>query len=183
MNKAKFTRNAFGIQVKKCCASCAHKQLNRTVSQRVCAKHNKEVRACEVCECWKMSDMLKSFCMSEGQIKRREYQLYLLKIRERESEIDVVSKGNLFCINPINWRTDTVSAPFINYGRKKNDTLIAQLDPESRLLLISGLTNDKPMAVIGKPGNYHHMELKFFYPYIRQNMADRAAAFLAKKKE
>jgi len=104
-------------------------------------------------------------------------------VKTPEAEIDVVSKGNLFCINPINWRTDTVSAPFINYGRKKNDTLIAQLDPESRLLLISGLTNDKPMAVIGKPGNYHHMELKFFYPYIRQNMADRAAAFLAKKKE
>ena len=113
MNKAKFTRNAFGIQVKKCCASCAHKQLNRTVSQRVCAKHNKEVRACEVCECWKMSDinkevracevcecwkmsdMLKSFCMSEGQIKRREYQLYLLKIREREAEIDVEEEQSI----------------------------------------------------------------------------------------
>ena len=65
----------------------------------------------------------------------------------------------------------------------QNETLIAQFYPESRLLLISGLTNDKPMAVIGKPGNYHHMELKFFYPYIRRNMADRAAAFLAKKKE
>lgn len=95
MNKAKFTRNAFGIQVKRCCASCAHKQLNRTVSQRVCAKHNKEVRACEVCECWKMSDMLKSFCMSEGQIKRREYQLYLLKIREREAESNVEEEQSI----------------------------------------------------------------------------------------
>ena len=74
-------------------------------------------------------------------------------------------------------------APFVNYGRKKNDTLIAQLDPESRLLFISGYADDKPMAVIGKPGNYHNMELKFFYPYIRQNMADRVAAFMAKKEE
>lgn len=104
-------------------------------------------------------------------------------VKTLESEIDVVSKGNLFCINPVNWRTDTVSAPFINYGRKKNDTLTAQLDPESRLLFISGYADDKPMAVIGKPGNYHNMELKFFYPYIRQNMADRVAAFMAKKEE
>jgi hypothetical protein len=95
-----------------------------------------------------------------------------------ESGIDVVSGGNIFCINPVNWRTDTVSCPFVLYGRKKNDTLSARLDPESRLLLIDGYKNDRPMAIIGKPGNYHHMELKFFYPYIRQNMADRAAAFV-----
>jgi hypothetical protein len=39
------------------------------------------------------------------------------------------------------------------------------------------------MPLFGLPGNYHNMELKFYYPYIRQNMADRLAAFLAKKKE
>ena len=112
MNKAKFTRNAFGIQVKKCCASCAHKQLNRTVSQRVCAKHNKEVRACEVCECWKMSDMLKSFCMSEGQIKRREYQLYLLKIREREAEIDVEEEQRVITTEDGQKIADEYKLPF-----------------------------------------------------------------------
>lgn len=99
-------------------------------------------------------------------------------VKSPESEIDVVSGGNIFCINPVNWRTDTVSSPFVLYGRRKNDTLSARLDPESRLLLIDGYKNDRPKAIIGKPGNYHHMELKFFYPYIRQNMADRAAAFV-----
>lgn len=89
MNKPKFIRNAFGIQVKRCCASCAYKSLNRTVSHRVCTKQNKRVRACEVCPQWKMSKLLQTFCMSEGEIKRREYQLYLLKIREREAESNV----------------------------------------------------------------------------------------------
>lgn len=103
-------------------------------------------------------------------------------VKTLESEIPVVSGGNLFCINPVNWRTDTVSAPFVLYSRKKNDTLSAHLDPESRLLLIDGYKIDKPMGVIGRAGNYHHMELKFFYPYIRQNMADRAAAFMRKKQ-
>lgn len=103
-------------------------------------------------------------------------------VRSPECEIPVVSSGNLFCINPVNWRTDTVSCPFVFYGRKKNDTLTARLDPESRLLLIDGYKIDKPMAIIGKPGNYHHLELKFFYPYIRKNMADRVAAFLRKEQ-
>lgn len=102
-------------------------------------------------------------------------------VKSLESEIPVVSGGNLFCINPVNWRTDTVSSPFVFYGRKKNDTLSARLDPESRLLLIDGYKIDRPMGVIGRPGNYHHLELKFFYPYIRQNMADRVAAFLRKE--
>lgn len=104
-------------------------------------------------------------------------------VKSITAEIPVVSGGTVFCINPINWRTDTVSAPFVLYGRKKNDTLSARLDPESRLLLIDGYQNDKPMPVIGKPGNYHHLELKFFYPYIRKNMADRVAAFLKKNEE
>lgn len=104
-------------------------------------------------------------------------------VKSLEAEIPVVSGGNLFCINPVNWRTDTVSAPFINYGRKQNDTLSARLDPESRLLLIDGYKIDKPMPIIGRVGNYHHLELKFFYPYIRQNMADRVAAYLRKNKE
>ena len=81
-------------------------------------------------------------------------------------------------INPVNWRTDTVSAPFILYGRKKNDTLSVRYDPPTRLLLVSGYQSDFIMPTIGRSGNYHHMELKFYYPYIRQNMADRAAAFL-----
>ena len=103
-------------------------------------------------------------------------------VKSPECEISVVSEGNLFCINPVNWRTDTLSTPFVLYGRKKNDTLTVRLDPASRLLLVEGYNIDKPMRVIGKPGNYHHMELKFYYPYIRQNMADRVAAFLGKKE-
>ena len=102
-------------------------------------------------------------------------------VKTPESEIKIVSGGNIFCINPVNWRTDTVSTPFVFYGKKKNDTLSVSLDPESRLLLVDGYTNDKPMPVIGIPGNYHHLELKFYYPYIRQNMADRVADYLRKE--
>ena len=84
-------------------------------------------------------------------------------------------------IRAINWRTDTVSAQFVFHDKKCNDTLSARLDPVSRLLLIGGYKNNNPMPVIGVPGNYHHMELKFYYPYIRQNMADRVAAYFKEK--
>jgi hypothetical protein len=99
-------------------------------------------------------------------------------VKTPESEISVVSGGNVFCINPVNWRTDTARVPFVLYGKEQNDTLSVRLDTESRLLLIDGFKDDKPMPVIGKPGNYHHMELRFYYPYIRKNIADRVAAFL-----
>lgn len=103
-------------------------------------------------------------------------------VKTPECEIPVVSAGNLFCINPINWRTDTVGASFVYYDKEhQNDTLSARLDPKSKLLLIGGYKNDEPMPVIGIPGNYHHMELRFYYPYIRQNMADRVEAFINNK--
>ena len=95
MNKLNFTGNAFGIYVKPCCASCAHKCLNRTVSQRVCKEHNKEVRAWECCKSWKMNKALKSLCMSQGSVKRREYQLYLLSIRQHEAENNVEAEMDI----------------------------------------------------------------------------------------
>lgn len=93
------------------------------------------------------------------------------------------SEGTVACINPVNWRTDSVSTPFVLYGRRGNDTLSVHCDTESHQLIVEGYTRHRIMPLFGLPGNYHNMELKFYYPYIRQNMADRVAAFLAKKKE
>ena len=100
-----------------------------------------------------------------------------------ECEINLVSGGNLYGINPVNWRTDTVSAPFVLYGKKQNDTLSAHYDPRSCFVLVDGCKNNKPMPVFGVPGNYHHMELKFYYPYIRKNIADRVDAYFSRKLE
>lgn len=98
-------------------------------------------------------------------------------VKSPDCAIDVVSGGNLLCINPVNWRTDTVSTPFVLYGRRHNDTLSVRCDPESHLLLVGGYEEKYLMPVIGRKGNYHNMELKFYYPYIRKNMADRVEAY------
>ena len=100
-----------------------------------------------------------------------------------EAEIGIVSGGNLFCINPVNWRTDSVSSQFVMRTRRGSDTMTVHVDSASRLLIVDGFRDKRPMPVIGVPGNYHHMELKLYYPYIRQNMADRVAAFLERKEQ
>ena len=103
-------------------------------------------------------------------------------VREPEAAIPVVSGGNVVCINPVNWRTDTLTASFIYHSRRGDDTLTARMDPESRLVIVGNFKDVTVMPVIGRPGNYHHRELKLYYPYIRQNMADRVAAFLATRR-
>ena len=102
-------------------------------------------------------------------------------VRSPECVIPIVSEGNVLCINPVNWRTDTVSTPFVMYGRKHNDTLTVRCDPESHLLLVGGYDDPYVMPIIGRPGNYHHRELKFYYPYLRQNIADRVNAYMERK--
>lgn len=91
-------------------------------------------------------------------------------VRAPECALDLVSGGNMLCINPVNWRTDTVRAVF-------GDTLTARCDPDNHLLLVEGYRQKRLTPIIGREGNYHDRELKFYYPYIRQNMADRVKAF------
>ena len=93
------------------------------------------------------------------------------------------TENNVACINPVNWRTDAEPATFVLYGRRQNDTLSVRCDTVSHHLIVDGYTRHRIMPLFGLPGNYHNMELKFYYPYVRKNMADRVAAFLAKKKE
>ena len=104
-------------------------------------------------------------------------------VRSPKDTILVVSGGNLLCINPVNWRTDTVSASFVVVDRRRTDTLTAQCDPGNHLVLVGNYPDNRPMPVIGVPGNYHHRELKFYYPYICQNIMDRVAAYFEKKEE
>ena len=104
-------------------------------------------------------------------------------VRSPDCAIPIVTDGNVVCINPVNWRTDSVTVPFVFYGTRSNDTLSVRCDPDSHLLIVNGYNHEHYLPVIGRPGNYHYRELKFYYPYIRQNMADRVATFMKQRKE
>ncbi|MBR0045843.1 MAG: hypothetical protein IJP75_03030 [Bacteroidaceae bacterium] len=86
MKKAKFTLNDFGVRIKQCCASCEWKVATRLQTKRSCTKKKKDVSPCDCCKCWTMSQQMKEVHKSVGQIKRREYLLYLLKIRVSEAK-------------------------------------------------------------------------------------------------
>ena len=95
-----------------------------------------------------------------------------------DGELEIVSGGNQLCINPLNWRTDTVSASFVYDMPPVKDTLTVACDPEHHLLTVKGFKKQDILPVIGIPGNYHNYELRFYHPFIRQNIADRVAAYL-----
>lgn len=58
-NRFQWVRNEQGIRVKKCCASCAHKDLTRAISKRYCSISGGYVDPLDVCESWEMSDQMK----------------------------------------------------------------------------------------------------------------------------
>lgn len=77
--------NKFHIEIKQCCASCGHKELTRNLLTRHCTKRNKEVKPCDVCCRWKMNSQLQMAGLGRGEVKCKEYLMYLKMVRERES--------------------------------------------------------------------------------------------------
>ena len=74
---ATFAENAYEISVKRCCASCESMGLSGKLKYRKCLKHLCLVKSHNVCS--------KQAGASEGKVKKREYQLFLLEVRQREA--------------------------------------------------------------------------------------------------
>ena len=84
-----YKKNNYNIQVKKCCASCAFKELTRTNAMRICTRNNIEVSRCYVCEKWKMSKGLMMAGNPEGRVKKQEYLMYVFSVRQKEHEAGI----------------------------------------------------------------------------------------------
>ena len=82
------TKNAFGVVINKCCASCAFKDLTRAVSQRRCKKTGKSVSPSGYCKQWAMSRQLQMAGRSQGKVKRKEYLMHLVAVREEELQAE-----------------------------------------------------------------------------------------------
>lgn len=89
-------------------------------------------------------------------------------------------------INPVNWRTDSVSAtfcteptPLLPIDQQRQDTLTVRLDTATGHLLVDGYSaTDYRLPLIGRDGNYHSREIWLYRHQLRQNMQQRADAFL-----
>ena len=86
--KHQVTRNQHGIEIKKCCASCKHKDLTRLVLARYCSQHHEKVKPRECCEQWEMSEQMEAAGSGGGKVKKKAYLKYVLDVREDESLAD-----------------------------------------------------------------------------------------------
>ena len=82
---SKFKQNCYGVNIKRCCASCQHKAETRLITMRHCKRHDKDVNPIDHCSDWCMSDNLRMAGRGEGEVKRKEYLLFVLNIREQEA--------------------------------------------------------------------------------------------------
>ena len=80
-----YSENGYGMSVRRCCASCMHKALTGKLKYRKCLKHLCLVKSHNVCRDWTMNMRSKQAGASEGKVKKREYQLFLLEVRQREA--------------------------------------------------------------------------------------------------
>ena len=60
--------NAYGVKVKRCCASCQHKCIDKE-GARVCAQMMIIVEQMFECRQWQMSDGLKNAGMGGGVVR------------------------------------------------------------------------------------------------------------------
>jgi hypothetical protein len=64
-------RNAHGVKVKRCCASCQHKCIE-TDGTRVCAQMMLKVEQKFKCKKWQMSDGMKNAGKGGGVVRLKE---------------------------------------------------------------------------------------------------------------
>ena len=69
MNHSEISVNAYGITVKKMCASCAMKDVLND-GERVCKKMELKVKQQFCCRHWQMSDGLKNAGLQNGGVGR-----------------------------------------------------------------------------------------------------------------
>ena len=78
-----YAKNAYGLRVKKCCASCAFKDETRLLTKRMCTMYDLEVRPCDCCKAWKMNTQLVRVGKGKKEdVKRYEYLMYVLEERK-----------------------------------------------------------------------------------------------------
>jgi hypothetical protein len=79
MEKTRLTsvRNAYGIKVKRCCASCQHKCIQKDGS-RFCAVMMVAVDQKSKCKDWQMSDGMRFAGTGGGEVREKETKEIIL---------------------------------------------------------------------------------------------------------
>ena len=73
-------KNKRGIKVKRCCASCANKEIDEFGVRHCTLGYD----SCDTCRHWRMREELRNAGTPFGAIKSKEYLRFVLDIRNRE---------------------------------------------------------------------------------------------------
>jgi hypothetical protein len=84
----------------------------------------------------------------------------------------ILCEGNIMCINPVNWRTDSTPATL-------NDTITVTLDPEYKVLVLEGFDGSYLPNILNilNTGDYHGIEPWVYSEHLRHNFHQRIKAF------
>lgn len=85
---------------------------------------------------------------------------------------DILCKGNVMCINPVNWRTDGTPATL-------HDTITVTLDTQYKVLVLEGFDGSYLPNILDiiNVGDYHGIEPWVYSECLRKNIKQRIAAF------
>lgn len=108
-------------------------------------------------------------------------------VRDNTCAIPLLSQGNRFAINPVNWSITstpaTLPSPFPSGGEAEVKPLTVALDTSSLLLQVSGYTGTGYiLPLFGREGNYHTLEISLYQQPLRHNLALRAQRYIEQHK-
>ena len=85
---------------------------------------------------------------------------------------DILCKGNVMCINPVNWRTDSTPATL-------HDTITVTLDTNYKVLVLDGFDGSYLPNILDiiNTGDLHGIEPWVYSECLRQNIKQRIDAF------
>ena len=85
---------------------------------------------------------------------------------------DILCKGNVMCINPVNWRTDSTPATL-------HDTITVTLDTNYKVLVLDGFDGSYLPNILDiiNTGDLHSIEPWVYSECLRKNIKQRIGAF------
>ncbi len=97
MDNEEFFVNNNGLRMRRCCASCIHKDYTESVNYRTCKIHKVDVVPSEVCESYETDPKYMDEGGSLGQVRTKHFIDYLTE-RLLEPEVPGVKKPTPFSV-------------------------------------------------------------------------------------
>ena len=112
--RIKSVRNERGVKVRRCCASCQHKEIEAD-GTRTCKLMKLKVEQRFKCKKWEMSDGMKNAGNSGGRIHDKDYLDYVMRIRQKESVRLTEAEGKGMTLEMV--RAETIRMKYTAKGK------------------------------------------------------------------